>query len=126
MSTESWGSTSSRSTATIARRRSSSWRTASGTLNQTRLRAVAAGFGWNEDNWVGQTIIVYRGSAPFQGKIVDAVAVEAVVPNRLASEPKKAIEGGLKSVRRGAALNDDPPAPDPDDPGADPDDQIPF
>jgi hypothetical protein len=106
------------------------------TLNQTRLRAIAAGFGWNDENWVGQMIIVYLGKAPFQGKIVDAAAVEPVVPDRIAAKPadKPAIENqprrGSIDIRSGRGAWDDVPPPPSseagDGPGEDDPDHIPF
>src|SRR6516164_4043461 len=53
------------------------------TLNQTRLGVMIRGFGPIDENWLGKTILVSRGEAPFGGKIVPAVKIEAVVPERL-------------------------------------------
>jgi hypothetical protein len=57
-------------------------------LNQTRLRVMGAAFGWNEQNWLGKTIIIYRGTAQYQGKTVPAVAIEPVVATRIGTKPK--------------------------------------
>jgi hypothetical protein len=59
------------------------------TLNQTRLGVMIRGFGPIDENWLGKTILVSRGEAPFGGKIVPAVKIEAVVPERLGSAPQK-------------------------------------
>jgi hypothetical protein len=78
-------------------------------LNQTRLKKIGVAFGWNEANWVGKQIVVFRGSAPFKGEIVDAVAVEPVVPNRIAAASPHRIDN---RSAKGGWRDDAPPPPD--------------
>ncbi len=70
-------------------------------LNQTRLKALIAGFGPNPANWVGKTIIVRRGSETFAGKPEASVVVEPAVPTRIMADPKPAI--AAQQVRKGLA-----------------------
>ena len=57
-------------------------------LNQTRLKALIGAFGPNSENWIGKSIILSRGLAPYAGKIVPAVKIEPIVAPRIAAEPR--------------------------------------
>jgi hypothetical protein len=82
-------------------------------LNQTNLRAIGAGFGWNDANWLGQTVIVYRDeNVPYQGKLVPGVRVRVPpAPDRIGFEARKAIGSNVQPLRSGpgpARTSDDP------------------
>jgi hypothetical protein len=68
---------------------------------------MAAAFGWNEQNWVGQQIIVYRGTAQYQGRIVPAVAIEPVVPNRIGAQAPKPRLAAVNAMREPPPFDDD-------------------
>ena len=58
-------------------------------LNQTRLKALIGAFGPNSENWIGKSVILSRGLAPYAGKIVPAVKIEPIVAPRIAAEPRQ-------------------------------------
>jgi hypothetical protein len=107
-------------------------------LNQTRLKTMIAAFGPSFDGWVGKQIIISQDSTVYSGKTVPAIKVEPVVPTRIATEPRPAIDTlrgpitpaviDIRSSRN--AWRDPPPSAPPadacpDGPG-DPSDDIPF
>jgi hypothetical protein len=60
-------------------------------LNQTKLRDLIAAFGPNDANWIDQKVVIFRSTAPYQGKMVPAVGLKPVVSPQLAAERRKAI-----------------------------------
>ena len=105
-------------------------------LNQTRLQALIAGFGHNDDNWIGRTILISRGRATYGTKEVAAVHVEAVVAERIGAEKRPTLEAstnaqpsqrGSTDIRSGKGAWDDGPPPESAPDGSnDPNDDIPF
>jgi hypothetical protein len=80
-------------------------------LNQTNLRTIGAGFGWNDANWLGQKIIVYRDeNVPYQGKLVPGVRVRVPpAPDRIGFEARRAIGSNVQPLRSGPARTSDDP-----------------
>jgi hypothetical protein len=110
-------------------------------LNQTRLKALIGAFGPNSDNWIGKSVILSRGLAPYAGKIVPAVKIEPIVAPRIAAAPQEIqplpspqpaqIPRGSIDIRSGPGAWDNAPArtapaPAVYDGPADPDDVIDF
>lgn len=84
-------------------------------LNQTRLRVCIGAFGPNDANWLGKTIIYYRGKTIYGGKEVACIVFEPVIPAQIAAaKPQPALEGQpsrMQSIRKPA---EEPPAPPPE------------
>ena len=51
-------------------------------LNQTRLRAMIAGFGPHSENWIGRKIIISKGMTHYSGRPVPCVVLEPIVRPR--------------------------------------------
>ncbi len=60
--------------------------------NKTNANRIAATYGNDTDDWIGQKIQLYTDQVDFQGKLVDAIRVKAKKP-----------------VPAGAPINDDIP-----------------
>jgi hypothetical protein len=93
-------------------------------LNQKRLRAMIAAFGPNDSNWEGKKVLLHRGTDSFQGRVVDAVALEPVIEPRAHRIDAPAERSRLRSIQR----HEEPPPPSSAAAGAGEalDDDIPF
>ena len=65
-------------------------------LNKTRLVEMIMAFSDNPANWIGQKIVIFRGSAEYGGKKVPAVAIEPMVSARIGAEQRAALDGPPK------------------------------
>jgi hypothetical protein len=88
-------------------------------LNPTRAQVLVAAFGWESDNWIGKTIIIYPDITMFQGKKTDCVALEAVGGQRIGVEKRPALDD-----RDGAQSHDE--YDDRGGPDDGPNDDIPY
>jgi hypothetical protein len=118
-------------------------------LNQTNLKTLMDAFGRNSENWVGQDVSVKRTLAPFRGKPVPAIRLEAVrrpavtappvapTPKLAATAPLAATATFSTGIARPVTASapetptgSEPPPPAPPhttyDGPADPEDDIPF
>ena len=82
-------------------------------LNPTRALVMTQGFGRESDNMIGQAILVSRGMTTYGGKPVSCVAIEAVNPVRIATQPQARPAIGKTTINDVAVRNPYVPRGDP-------------
>lgn len=58
-------------------------------LNKTNAQAIADVFGSDTDDWIGQEVVLFPTRVDFQGKMVDAIRVDARATQKLVQEKLK-------------------------------------
>lgn len=84
-------------------------------LNKTNGGMIAAYYGDETDDWIGQKLEIYPDKTQFQGKIVDCIRVRKPIEQSSPAPSPSAAAQGLSDLKA-AAGNEPPPF----------DDDIPF